>query len=199
MKQEENMNIAGTSRLVKRLACLFIPLFLAGCPSFPGSKETPPSEAVVKARQQIAQNRENTQLLVTRIKQKYKGKETQAAYVKARDMYDVAMVQNNSWVTSLKLGIANNEDLEASQAFRDKAKAAGDATTAFLDYGYALTHPGAETKVLTFQAVGEVIKILVENGIVIWKAYQAEQSASRLAAAERTEKELRWSSWEGIK
>ena len=30
-------------------------------------------------------------------------------------------------------------------------------------------------------------------------AYKAEQAASRLAAAELTEKELKWSSWEGIK
>lgn len=192
------MNTAGKHPF-KYLICLCAPLFLIGCSSLPGSKESLPSETVVNARQQIAQSRENTQLLAQRIKQKYKGKETQAAYLRSRDLYDAAMVQNNSWVTSLKLGIANNEDLESSRAFMDKAKAAGDATTVFLDYGYALTHPGAETKVLTYQTVGEVIKILVENGIVIWKAYKAEQAASRLAAAERTEKELKWSSWETIK
>ena len=179
------------------LICFPALILLASCAPLSGSKEEPPSEAVVKARQQIAQNRENTQLLAQRIKRKYK--ETQPAYIRARDLYDAAMVQNNSWVTSLKLGIANNENLETSQAFRDKAKTAGDATTAFLDYGYALTHPGAEVKVLTYQTVGEVIKILVENGIVIWKAHKAEQAASRLAAAELTEKELKWSSWEGIK
>lgn len=179
------------------LICFTALILLASCAPLSGSKEEPPSEAVVKARQQIAQNRENTQLLAQRIKRKYK--ETQPAYIRARDLYDAAMVQNNSWVTSLKLGIANNENLETSQAFRDKAKTAGDATTAFLDYGYALTHPGAEVKVLTYQTVGEVIKILVENGIVIWKAHKAEQAASRLAAAELTEKELKWSSWEGIK
>lgn len=192
------MNTAGKHPF-RHVICLCVPLFLIGCSSLPGSKESPPDETVVNARQQIAQSREKTQLLAQRIKQKYKGKETQAAYLRSRDLYDAAMVQNNSWVTSLKLGIANNEDLESSRAFMDKAKAAGDATTAFLDYGYALTHPGAETKVLTYQTVGEVIKILVENGIVIWKAYKAEQSASRLAAAERTEKELKWSSWEAIK
>lgn len=192
------MNTAGKHPF-RHVICLCVPLFLIGCSSLPGSKESPPSETVVNARQQIAQSRENTQLLAQRIKQKYKGKETQAAYLRSRDLYDAAMVQNNSWVTSLKLGIANNEDLESSRAFMDKAKTAGDATTAFLDYGYALTHPGAETKVLTYQTVGEVIKILIENGIVIWKAYKAEQSASRLAAAEQTEKELKWSSWETIK
>lgn len=192
------MNTAGKHSF-GRLVCLCVPLFLIGCASLPGSEESPPSESVVNARQQIAQGRENTQLLAQRIKQKYKGKETQAAYLRSRDLYDAAMVQNNSWVTSLKLGIANNENLESSRAFMDKAKAAGDATTAFLDYGYALTHPGAEVKVLTAQTVGEVIKILVENGIVIWKAYKAEQAASRLAAAERTEKELKWSSWETTK
>lgn len=182
-----------------RLICFTALILLTSCAPLSGSKEEPPSEAVVKARQQIAQNRENTQLLVQRIKRKYERRETQAAYVKARDLYDAAMVQNNSWVTSLKLGIANKEDLEASQAFRDKAKAAGDATTAFLDFGHTLTRPGGEVKVLTSQAVGEVIKILVENGIVIWKAHLAEQQAARLAAAERTEKELKWSSWENVK
>jgi len=192
------MNTAGKHPF-RHMICLCVPLFLIGCSSLSGSKGSPPNETVVNARQQIAQSREKTQLLAQRIKQKYKGKETQAAYIRARDLYDESMVQNNSWVTSLKLGIANNEDLESSRAFMDKAKAAGDATTAFLDYGYALTHPGAETKVLTYQTVGEVIKILVENGIVIWKAYKAEQAASRLAAAERTEKELKWSSWETIK
>ena len=192
------MNTAGKHPF-RHLVCLCVPLFLIGCASLPGSEESPPDETVVNARQQIAQSREKTQLLIQRIKQKYKGRETQAAYIRARDLYDEAMVQHNSWVTSLKLGIANNENLEMSRAFRDKAKSAGDATTAFLDYGYALTHSGAETKSLTLQTVGEIIKILVENGVVIWKAYRAEESADRLAAAERTEKELKWSSWEIIK
>lgn len=184
---------------VSRQVRLLAALFLVGCVPLSSPRDVPPSEAVVTARQQIAQSREKTQLSIQRIKQKYKGRETLAAYIRARDLYDEAMVQNNSWVTSLKLGIANNEDLESSRAFMDKAKAAGDATTAFLDYGYALTHPGAETKILTLQTVGEIIKILVENGVVIWKAYRAEESADRLAAAERTEKELKWSSWENVK
>lgn len=188
-----------TNRLFFRLVYLSAPALLVGCYTLSAPQETPPSEAVVNARQQIAQSRENTQLLARRIRQKFAGNETQAAYIRARDLYDTAMVQNNSWVTSLKLGIANNENLEASQAFRDKAKTAGDATTAFLNYGYALTHPGAEAKILTTESVGDVVKILVENGIAIWKAYLSEQQASRLAAAERTEKELKWSSWEGIK
>ena len=184
---------------VTYLGCLLVAAFLTGCAPLTSPPDTPPPEAVVAARQQIAQNREYANLLASRIKQKFKGRENQSAYIRSRDLYDSAMVQNNSWVTSLKLGIANKEDLEASQAFRDKAKAAGDATTAFLNFGHTLTRPGGEVKISTYQAVGEVIKILVENGIVIWKAHSAEQQAARLAAAERTEKELKWSSWENVK
>ena len=76
---------------VSRQARLLAALFLVGCVPLSSPRDVPPSEAVVTARQQIAQSRENTQLLAQRIKQKYKGKETKAAYVKARDLHDAAM------------------------------------------------------------------------------------------------------------
>jgi hypothetical protein len=109
------------------------------------------------------------------------------------------MVENNSWVTSLKLGIENGEDLEKSKAFKEKAKIAGDATEAFVKYGKQLTEGRAPASAIPGFSVGDFIKALVENGIIIWKAYKEQEKAERDAQATATEKELKWSSWEQLK
>lgn len=178
---------------------VFLTASLIGCASRPGSK--PPSEAVVKARQEIAQNRESVTVLVPRIKAKLKGKEAGRDYIRAQKLYDSAMVQNNSWVTSLKLAVENNEDLEKSQSFKDKAKAAGDATERFIKFGRQLTQGKASASVKAFPGftVGDFVTALVENAIVIWKEFKDEEKKDRLDQAARIEKELRWAKWEEVK
>lgn len=171
---------------------------LIGCA---GLGPKPPNEAVVKARQAIAQNRESATVLVPRIKAKLKGKETGRDYIRAQKLYDSAMVQNNSWVTSLKLAIENNEDLEKSRAFKEKAKVAGDATGRFVKFAGQMTQgkASASIKVIPGFMVGDFVTVLVENGVVIWNEFKAEEKKERLDQAARIEKELRWAKWEEVK
>ncbi|MBT8763555.1 hypothetical protein KFV02_06370 [Desulfohalobiaceae bacterium Ax17] len=173
-------------------------LFIVGCHLWNSNNNTQSNEAVVEARQKIAQYKEEATLLASRIKRQYEGNENTQNYIKARDLYDIAMTQNNSWVTSLKLGIANNEDLEKTQAFKDKAKSAAEASKTFREFGNSVM-PKTKMVGVSYIVVSNLIGLLVENGLVIWNNYRGEQEAARVAAAERTEKELRWSRWEDIK
>lgn len=167
---------------------------LTGCA---GLGPKPPNEAVVKARQKIVQNRESATLLVPRIKATLRGKETGREYIRAQKLYDMAMVQNNSWATSLKLGIENNEGLEKSRAFKDKAGAASAATERFVKFGKKLTEGKASASLHSVPAFMAVD--FVKAGIVIWKELKAEEKKDRLDQAARIEKELRWAKWEEVK
>lgn len=180
---------------------VFLLLVMSALTGCAGLGPKPSNEAVVKARQAIAQNRESVTILVPRIKAKLKGKETGRDYIRAQKLYDVAMVQNNSWVTSLKLAIANNEDLEKSQAFKEKAKAAGDATGRFVKFGGQLTQgkASASMKSIPGVTVGDFVTALVKNGMVIWKESKAEEKKTRLDQAAQIEKALRWAKWEEVK
>ena len=180
--------------LVHVLPLLVVTLSLTGCHSM-GSGPQMPEEKVVKARQEIANYRENVTLLVPRIKEKFRGKESEDDYIKARDLYDHAMAENNSWVLSLKLGIENNEDLASSSAFQDKAKAAGDAADTFVKYG----KQQSQGRSLVLFPVEAFIRALFENGIVIWNTNRAKERADRLDQAASTEKALKWPRWEEVK
>lgn len=187
------------AKLPTRFFLLFVvTLSLTACLSGVNHGPKPPSEEVVKARQAIANNREAATVLVPRIKERFKGKESEQDYVKARALYDEAMIQNNSWLTSLKLGIENNEDLEHSKAFKDKATAAAEATDAFVKYGKQLTQKKFSASVIPAVVIDDLVKMLIENGIVLWKTYRAEELAARLDQAARTEKELKWVRWEHL-
>jgi hypothetical protein len=120
-----------TTNPLAHLFLLFIvTITLTGCWH---KKQTNPE--VVNARQQIESDRNYVTTWVPRVKDILKGKETGQDYKKARDLYDHAMSENNGWVFSLKRGIEDNEDLEKSTVFKDKAKTAGDASKEFVEYG----------------------------------------------------------------
>ncbi len=162
----------------------------AGCP-----KETPP--AVVKAGNALIESRDSVTVLIPRIKKAFK--ETDPNYIQARGLYDKTMAANNAWVHSLKMGIQDNQDLDKSAAFKEQAQKAIDATDAFLKCGKTLTEGGVRLYSLSIVGGAEIVKILVENGITIWKAYHAENEAGRLAKADRYAKELMWKTWEEVK
>src|SRR6266446_1912175 len=140
----------------------------AGCAQFTQVKPPPPE--VENAILQISKNKEDAQNLAVRIKTKYK--DGSDVYSKARDLYDTAQSENNSWATALALGIENNQDLSTSQAFKAKAKTAAEATKQFVTY--ARSHQEGEPTKFAVAGLGaaEIAKLLVENGITIWKAYK---------------------------
>jgi hypothetical protein len=177
-------------------ALLCAAALLNGCNTIPGGGK--PGETVVKARQEIERSRQSVVPLVIRVKTQFAGIENSADYVNARRLYDTAMSENNTWVTSLKLAIANAEQIGESAAFREQGERAAKATQAFVDYARQLTEHGAP-KAASAALIAEAVRILVENGIAIWKAYREQAKEERIAAAEQAELALRWPGWEQIK
>ena len=45
----------------------------------------------------------------------------------------------------------------------------------------------------------EIAKLLVENGLAVWKAVHEQRKQDRIDEGNRIEKELRWPKWEDIK
>jgi len=168
----------------------------ASCPPKP---KQPPSSETETAILAIAKNRDAAENLVPRIKAKYKDKEEDPTYTKARDLYDTAKTENNSWATALAIGIENNQDLSKSKPFKDQAQVAADATKKFMDYGKSITQGPQPKFVIAGVGAAEIAKILVENGITIWKAYKGEQAKERKSQADSTKQRLVWSSWESQK
>jgi hypothetical protein len=157
----------------------------------------PPSPEVEGAILEISKGKEDAQNLAVRIKTKYK--DGSDVYRKARDLYDTAQSENNSWATGLALGIENNQDLSTSQAFKAKAKAAAEATKQFVTY--AKSHQEEEPTKFAVAGLGaaEIAKLLVENGITIWKAYKDQQTAQRKKEADSTKQAVAWPSWDSVK
>lgn len=151
-----------------------------------------PDATVVEARGNIATYKEQAVLAASRVKAATKpGSEE---YAKARELYDLAMAENNGWVTSLKLGIQGGENLKDSAEFKSKAQAAAKATKAFVDYSSQVMR----TRAIPL-AAAEIVKILVDNGLTVWKAVHEQRKQDRLDEGNRIEKELRWPKWEDIK
>lgn len=177
--------------------CWFMP-WLSQCPS----GQNKPSELELEARQKIVSNRNYTETTVSTIKDKLKGEEEGAVYIKARSLYDKAMNENNTWLTLLALGIENNDNLEGSKSFTEQAKAAADAAESFLAYGRELTEkPGITTSSVqtkSFLSLSDFLTALVNNGITIWKENKAQKAKERKDKAESIKKELTWRKWKQI-
>lgn len=187
-------------------------LSLMGCcsifPSMPWcSNVSKPSDSEIAARMQVVKNRELAESAVSAIKEKFKDKETEEAYLNARDLYNKAMSENNAWLSALTLSIENNENLEKAESFKKQSQAAFDAAESFLAYGKeALKEKpvmkGAvfETKSLTLApiAIGDLLTALVTNGITIWRENRAQQAQARKDRAENIRKELSWRTWKEI-
>ncbi|MFA5411617.1 MAG: hypothetical protein WC321_07185 [Candidatus Omnitrophota bacterium] len=141
--------------------------------------------------------------IVSEIKQKFKGKETKEAYIKAQTLYRKAMSENNAWVSALTLSIENNEKVEGTESFEKQSKAAAETAGSFLAYGESLIGQpsiqatGFPSKGITF--ISDLITALVANGIIIWKENIAQQVAERTARAKNIREELNWSMWTEIK
>ena len=151
-----------------------------------------PNPTVVEARGNIATYKEQAGLAAGRVKASAKPESEE--YNNARQLYDTAMAENNGWVTSLKLGIQGGENLGNSAEFKSKAQAAAKATKAFVDYAGKV----ARTRALPV-AAAEIVKILVDNGLAVWKAVHEQRKQDRIDEGNRVEKELRWPKWEEIK
>jgi hypothetical protein len=165
------------------------------CAQFTQVKQPPPE--VEGAILEISKGKEDAQNLAVRIKTKYKAESD--VYRKARDLYDTAQSENNSWATALALGIENNQDLSNSQVFNAKAKTAAEASKQFVMY--ARSHQEGEPTKFVVAGLGaaELAKLLVENGITIWKAYKEQQTEQRRKEADSTKQAIAWPSWDSVK
>ncbi|MDD5477572.1 MAG: hypothetical protein PHG87_05195 [Candidatus Omnitrophica bacterium] len=198
-----------------RMAVLFLlivvtALSLTGCcgvfPSLPWcSHVSKPTDSEIAARIEVRKNRELAESTVSAIKEKFKGKETEAAYINARDLYVKAMSENNAWLSVLASSIENNEDLEGADSFKKQSKVAADTAESFLAYGKEtlMGKPSIEkaaftTKSLALAPIADLITALVTNGITIWKENRAQAARERMARAENIRKELSWKTWKQI-
>lgn len=194
---------------IKMGAIVIAFLSLTGCCRvFPCLPWCPPQPVIISdrdnaARIEIKKNREMAKSIVSEIKQKFKGKETKEAYIKAQTLYRKAMSENNAWVSALTLSIENNEKVEGRESFEKQSKAAAETAGSFLAYGESLMSQssiktaGFPSKGIT--VVAELIAALVSNGITIWKENIAQQAAERTARAKNIREELNWSMWTEIK
>jgi hypothetical protein len=177
-----------------------------------------PNEPEIEARAKISANRESVESLVPRIKQQFD--QDSPEYITARRLYDEAKTQNNSWLSTLKLAIQNNEDLGNSEQFRKLSDNADKATELFVKNGNQILMPSKRaltpskidpdkwlsrefnierSSMILGMGVGEVAQGLSTLGVALWKELKEEKSKERNLQAERTEKELKWKSWEDVK
>jgi hypothetical protein len=153
-----------------------------------------PNPDVVNATGQIATYKEQALVAVSRVKTTLKS--DSGEYNKARQLYDAAMAENNCWISVLKLGVQGGQDLGKSAEFKTKASAAAKATKEFTNY--CSNTVGPTTKALPLVAT-EIAKLLVENGLAVWKAVHEQRKQDRIDEGNRIDKELRWPKWEDIK
>ncbi len=184
--------------------CKVIPC-MPWCPPPEPPKPTPPQ---IEARLAIMRNREVAESKVLAIKERFKGKETEAAYVEASDLYAKAMSENNAWLSVLTTSIENNENLEGIKSYEKQSIVATDATEAFVKYGKeilvgkpstGIVAANLPSKGLELSPIGDFITALVNNGITIYKEYVALQAQQRKNKAEVIRKELIWKMWTDIK
>lgn len=184
-------------RILNKILFFIVTVSLTACCSWM-IKDCEVDEIIVQAKLEIAKNRESTTIWVSRIKGDFEGKESDATYKQARSLYDDAMAENNAWLLVLTSAIADGENLEKSASFKSKSKTAAESSNKFVQY--CSTIPTiAEEKSMSFVPIAaEIIKMLVDNGIVIWKAYRLENQKERVERAERTKKEFVWKRWDEL-
>jgi len=190
-------------------------LSLAGCckviPCMPWCPpiETPkPTPIQIEARLAIMRNRVVAESKVLAIKERFKGKETEAAYVEASDLYAKAMSENNAWLSVLTTSIENNENLEGIKSYEKQSTVATDSTEAFVKYGKeilvgksstGLVPASLPSKGLELSPIGDFITALVNSGITIYKENMNLRAQVRKNMAEVLRKELIWKTWTDIK
>jgi|GEM_PF-3557538 hypothetical protein len=189
-------------------------LSLAGCcnvipcmPWCPPPVPPPPPPLEIEARLAIMKNRLVAESKVLAIKERFKGRETEAAYVEASDLYAKAMSENNAWLSVLTTSIENNENLAGIKSYENQSMVATNATEAFVKYGKEILGGKPSTgivaanlpsKGLELSPIGDFITALVTNGITIYKANIELQAQQRKNKAEVIRKELKWEMWTEI-
>ncbi|MFZ2385860.1 MAG: hypothetical protein WBE75_06640 [Candidatus Omnitrophota bacterium] len=181
-------------------------LSLTGCcrvfPSSPWCPAVPVtvSNSEIAARMEVKRNRENAEALVSEIKEAFKGKEAEKAYLNSRKLYTKAMSENNTWLSTLTSSIVLNENLEGVSPYENQTKIAADAAKSFLTAGEeALSGQSRNASIKSLVVIGDLITSLVNSGITIWKENKNLQDEDRKKKAEILKKELQWGTWTEIK
>lgn len=152
----------------------------------------------VKSISVIATEKEQVLPYVGDVKKKFK--ETDKAYIEAKEKYRSAAAKHNGWLDTLSVALRNNQKID-KDTFSTQAKESAETALAFISY---VKEQNASPQRPSFKATADksvlpaLAEALVKAGIQIWKAYKEEQATEKERVLTHMEERLRWKPWENV-
>lgn len=176
-------------RTIAMGGALWTALFLCAAASMPTDAKDDDGDPVTAAIGQVVQARESVRGYVTDIASQYKP--TDKEYLKAKDLYGVAVGSYTSWTGAVTDAIVagNLKKLNRDAGYKKISAKASEDALAFTEYVQSVR---ASTKDLS------ILGALADVGLKIWNGLRESVRADRKARADNFGSTTRWERWDDI-